>query len=80
LFIFKQVRSIAMAKITIYVDGMSCGHCKAAVEKALKELSGVLAAEADLAAKNVTVTCDTNKVNRETLAGAITDAGYEVKD
>lgn len=69
-----------MAKITLYVDGMSCGHCKAAVEKALKGLSGVLDAEADLAGKNVTVTYDANKVNRETLAGSITDAGYEVKD
>lgn len=69
-----------MDKITFNVDGMSCGHCKAAVEKALKGLEGVQAAEVDLAAKIVQVTYDANKVNRDTLAGAITDAGYEVKD
>lgn len=69
-----------MDKITLNVDGMSCGHCKAAVEKALKELDGVQGAEADLAAKTVTVIYDTNKLGRDDLAGAIADAGYEVKD
>jgi copper chaperone len=69
-----------MDKITLQVDGMSCGHCKAAVEKALKELAGVQGAEADLAAKTVTVTYDPGRVGREALAEAIADAGYEVKD
>ncbi len=69
-----------MDKMTFNVDGMSCGHCKAAVEKGLMGLSGVQAAEAVLEAKTVTVTYDANKVSRDTLAGVITDAGYEVKD
>lgn len=69
-----------MDKITLQVDGMSCGHCKAAVEKALKELAGVQGAEADIAAKTVTVTYDPGRVGREALAGAVADAGYEVKD
>jgi copper chaperone len=71
---------MAMDKMTFNVDGMSCGHCKAAVEKGLMGLSGVQAAEAVLEAKTVTVTYDANKVSRDTLAGVITDAGYEVKD
>jgi len=69
-----------MDKITFHVDGMSCEHCKTAVEKALKGLNGVQAAEVDLAAKTAQVIYDANKANRDTLAGAITDAGYEVKD
>lgn len=69
-----------MDKITFNVDGMSCGHCKAAVEKGLMGIDGVQAAEADLAAKTVQVSYDASKVNRDTLAGAINDAGYEVKD
>jgi copper chaperone len=80
LNIFLQVRSIAMDKITFNVDGMSCGHCKAAVEKGLMGLDGVQSAEAVLDAKTVTVIYDASKVNRDTLSGAITDAGYEVKD
>ncbi|MFX4260680.1 heavy-metal-associated domain-containing protein [Pelotomaculum propionicicum] len=69
-----------MDKITLHVEGMSCGHCKAAVEKALKELAGVLGAEADVAAKTVAVTYDPGKVGRDDLAGAVAGAGYEVKD
>jgi copper chaperone len=69
-----------MDKITFNVDGMSCGHCKASVEKALKELGGVQTAEVVLEAKTVTVIYDASKINRDTLAKAITEAGYEVKD
>jgi len=69
-----------MDKITLQVDGMSCGHCKAAVEKALKELGGVQGTEADIAAKTVTVTYDASKVGRDDLAAAVAEAGYEVKD
>lgn len=69
-----------MEKIVMKVDGMSCGHCKAAVEKALKLLDGVQGADADIGAKTVTVTYDDGKVNRDVLAEAIAEAGYEVKD
>lgn len=69
-----------MEKIVMKVDGMSCGHCKAAVEKALKLLDGVQGADADIGAKTVTVTYDDAKVSRDVLAEAIAEAGYEVKD
>lgn len=67
-----------MEKITLKVEGMSCGHCKAAVEKALKGIAGVQDAEVDLASKLVTVTYDAGKVGREAMAKAISDAGYDV--
>lgn len=69
-----------MEKITLKVDGMSCGHCKAAVEKAIKLIGGVQGADADIGAKTVTVTYDAGKVSRDVLAEAIAEAGYEVKD
>ena len=69
-----------MDRIILHVDGMSCGHCKAAVEKALKKLVGIRSAEVDIAAKTVTVTYDAVKAGRDDITGAITDAGYEVKD
>lgn len=65
--------------VVIDVEGMSCGHCKAAVEKALTGLAGVNKAEVDLAAKNVSVSYDPAKVQEVTLRKAISDAGYEVK-
>ena len=43
-------------KKVITVNGMSCNHCKMAVEKALKAVEGVEDAVVDLEAKTATVT------------------------
>ncbi|MFN7250726.1 MAG: copper chaperone CopZ [Anaerobacillus sp.] len=67
-----------MVEVTISVEGMSCGHCKAAVEGALRKLDGVTSAEVNLAAKNVTVQFDQGKVTEETLKNEIEEAGYDV--
>lgn len=61
----------------INIDGMSCGHCKASVEKALNALAGVTV-EVDLENKQALVTTD-GQVSSEQLAQAVRDAGYEVK-
>lgn len=60
------------------VEGMTCGHCKAAVEGALRQLSGVVAAEVDLGKKTVTVQYDPEKVTVEQLKQAISEEGYDV--
>lgn len=65
-----------MKKI-ITIEGMSCGHCKAAVEKALKSVEGVENAVVDLANKSADVTL-TKEVSNDTLSKAVTDAGYDV--
>lgn len=67
-----------MEQISFKVEGMSCSHCKAAVEKALKSTQGVEDAVADLSAKLVKVSYDPGKVSRDVLVRAIQDAGYEV--
>ena len=61
--------------VTLKVDGMSCGHCKNAVEKAVKGVTGVTSAEVDLAAKEVKISGCFDKV---VVAKAIEDAGYNV--
>jgi copper chaperone len=60
------------------VEGMSCGHCKAAVEGELNKLSGVEAASANVEKGTVEVTYDEAKVTTEDLKGAIEEAGYTV--
>jgi copper chaperone len=67
-----------MVEVTISVEGMSCGHCKATVEGALTKLDGVTSAEVNLAAKNVTVQFDQGKVTEATLKDEIEEAGYDV--
>ena len=61
--------------IVIGVDGMMCGHCTAAVEKACKAVPGTLRAAADLEKKQVTVT---GSADLAALKQAIVDADFEV--
>lgn len=65
-----------MAKVVIGVEGMSCNHCKMAVEKALKSLAGVTNAIVSLENKNAEIEYDENVVDVEKLKQAIKDAGY----
>jgi len=60
--------------ITMKIEGMMCGHCKAAVEKALNAIDGVTA-EVNLEAKTASVQGCTDK---ELLRKVVTDAGYDV--
>lgn len=64
-----------MKKI-IEINGMSCGHCQARVEKALNEIDGV-AAKVELK-KNRAVVSLTKEVSDQTLKDAVMEAGYEV--
>lgn len=64
---------------TIKVNGMACGHCTAAVEKALMQIEGVASAKADLEKKDVTVTLEKD-IADEVLKAAITESGYEVPE
>ena len=63
---------------TLNVQGMSCSHCKMAVEGALKELDGVTSAEVNLDAGTVDVTFDNAKVDESALKDAIEEQGYDV--
>ncbi len=67
-----------MTETTLNVEGMSCGHCKAAVEGELNKLSGVEYSNVDFEKGTVEVTYDENKVSVEELEGAIEEAGYTV--
>jgi len=67
-----------VAQVVLRVEGMSCGHCKNAVEKSLKGVSGVQEAVADLEAKTVTIAYAEREAVRSDFEKAITEAGYEV--
>jgi copper chaperone len=67
-----------MTEKTLNVEGMSCGHCKAAVEGELNRLSGVREANADIESGTVEVSYDEGAVTTEDLKGAIEEAGYTV--
>ncbi len=56
------------------VSGMTCGHCKAAVESAIKATEGVQAAQVDLKAGNATVG---GTFADAAIIESIKEAGYE---
>lgn len=61
---------------TMTIEGMTCGHCSARVEKALNALDGV-EAHVDLEAKTATIQLS-QPVSDDVLTKAVTDADYQV--
>ncbi|MEY9858367.1 copper chaperone [Catenulispora sp. GAS73] len=59
------------------VQGMSCGHCSAAVTEALTALPGVSAVEIDLPGKRALVTTSA-ALEIATVRDAIEGAGYQL--
>ncbi len=61
-------------KYVMKIEGMSCGHCSARVEKALAALGAE--AKVDLAAKTATIDAPAT-LDKQTMLDAVKDAGYE---
>lgn len=70
---FEKGGEVVGMKYTFKVPGMSCEHCKAAIERALKGLEGVQEVVVDL--KNKTVGVE-GEVNKEVLERVLAEAGY----
>ena len=68
-----------MEKVTLNVEGMSCGHCVKAVEGNVGALNGVSSVKVDLANKKVDIEYNKDEVTLETIKETIDDQGYEVK-
>lgn len=60
------------------VKGMSCGHCKGAVTKAVETVDGVENVTVDLATGRVTYSSKTD--NDAKVKESVEKAGYEVAD
>src|SRR5438874_13585002 len=69
----------AMANVKLRVSGMTCGHCQAKVENALKGVTGVYSAIIDLPDGEAEVDFDDDSVTTEQLVAAVAKAGYGAK-
>ena len=65
-----------MDRITMKIDGMSCGHCVAQVTKALEGLDGVKVEKVTIGA--ATVAYDPNATSEARITQAVEDHGYSV--
>ncbi len=63
-----------MEQTTIAIQGMSCGHCVAAVKGALHRLDGVKVQEVKIGSAQVAY--DPAAVSPERIAEVIADEGY----
>ena len=68
-----------MANVKLKITGMTCGHCLAKVEKALKGVTGVYTAVVDLPEGEAEVDFDDDQVTPTQLIGAVQHAGYGAK-
>ena len=59
------------------VDGMSCGHCVAAVTTEVSKLDGVTNVDVDLVAGAVTVESE-QPIDPNAFAAAIDEAGFAI--
>lgn len=62
-----------MSQEILNVEGMSCGHCKSAVESALNNIDGVTSADVNLENGQVSVQYDDSKVAVSQMKDAIED-------
>jgi len=63
-----------MENLTMHIEGMSCGHCLNAVNKALSALSGVEVASVKIGRAELRY--DPATIHPNTIAAAITEVGY----
>ncbi len=68
-----------MATLKLRVSGMTCAHCQAKVEHALKGRHGVYTAIVDLKDGEAEVDFDDDAVTVAQLVAAVEQAGYGAK-
>jgi copper chaperone len=63
--------------LTYRVDGMTCEHCKAAVNGELSSVAGVTDVDVDLDTKLVRISGD--DIDHDAVVAAIDEAGYDAE-
>ena len=68
---------MALQKITLNVDGMSCGHCSGMVQRTLEEIEGIFNVSVDLEAKKAFFDADDTSGLIDEAIKEVTEAGYK---
>jgi copper chaperone len=66
-----------MEKLTIGIDGMTCGGCVLSVEKAIERVPGVKKVTVSLERKEALV--EGERLDRAKIGAAVEDAGYDLR-
>lgn len=66
-----------MERLSFEIEGMSCGHCVARVEKTLSRLDGVQVLKVGVGSADISY--DPDRTPFRTIAQALDEAGYQAK-
>lgn len=66
-------------RITVYVDGMTCGSCETRIVNTLKALPGVLFADAQVRGGKVTIEYEEDRIDLSAITAAIEKTGYPIR-
>jgi copper chaperone len=67
-----------MEKLTLKIEGMSCGHCEIAIQDAVRRLPGIQKVKASKRKREAAVEYDASVVSAGQIAQAVNDTGYRV--
>lgn len=66
-----------MERVSLTIEGMSCGHCVRAVDQALKGLPGVQVEQVEVG--SAIVAYDPASITPAQIEQAVSEEGYEVR-
>src|SRR2546426_8224146 len=72
--------AVGDASLRLRIDGMTCASCVARVERALRQLPGVLSAEVNLATETAEVKVSGAMVPLPQIIAAVVKAGYQASE
>lgn len=72
--------NVDLQRVTLAVDGMSCGECSGKVTKALTSLKGVSNAEVCHESKQAVVDFDPNKVSAKRVLATVDRSGFKASE
>ncbi|KAI1103621.1 heavy metal translocatin [Jackrogersella minutella] len=64
------------ATITVAIEGMTCGSCSSAIERAVTVLDGIIRFNISVLAERAVISYDTTKTTAEKIAETIEDCGF----
>lgn len=70
----------SVEQVALTVEGMSCASCVAHIERAVRKVAGVSDCQVNLARGRAVVTYDPQQTRLDSVAAAITNAGYEAAE
>ena len=63
-----------MEKITLKIEGMTCGHCEKSVNRIISEIGGVSECSVSLQNASAEVTFDNSKTTKQLIIKAVNDS------